>query len=394
LRSGATERFLFYSHDSFGLGHLRRTLALASAVGELAPGANSLIATGSTLASSYRLPPRVETVKLPALTKDDTGHYHAARLGLDVDHVLELRSALLRATAEVLEPTVVVVDKTPLGLRNELLPTLEWLTRRGGCRLVLGLRDIEDSRASVRRAWMGNRLRERICHYYDRVLVYGPSGTMDALDCLGWDHLGMPIDHVGYVGPRIPGRPPSDLRPGYLLITVGGGGDGFRILRTFIESVRLEPLPCDSLVVTGPLMCDDEVRQIADLAAGLQVRVEEFRADMEHVITGARAVVAMAGYNTVAELMAARKPALLVPRVEPRQEQLMRARKLKAEGYVELLHPDRLEPRTMRAALASLLARHPPTPEPDSQDGAGRAAEILVSMAHSGATERVPEPFG
>ena len=40
-------RILFYSHDSYGLGHLRRTLTLATAMRAAIPDASILIATGS-----------------------------------------------------------------------------------------------------------------------------------------------------------------------------------------------------------------------------------------------------------------------------------------------------------------------------------------------------------
>jgi predicted glycosyltransferase len=147
-------------------------------------------------------------------------------------------------------------------------------------------------------------------------------------------------------------------------------------------------------------MRHSEARRIDELGAGLAVRVEEFRPDMESVIAGAKAVVAMAGYNTVAELMEARKPCLLVPRVKPREEQLLRARALVAAGLADMLHPDSLDPATMRAALDALLARSPPELESSWHNGATRTAEILVSLArHPAAHEpiarrRAPRPTG
>jgi predicted glycosyltransferase len=375
-------RFMFYSHDSFGLGHLRRTLALASAVSELDPTSNSLIVTGSTVASSYRLPPRVDTVKLPTVTKNGGGRYEALRLGTGFRAVRTLRMDVARAAAEAFQPDVAVIDKSPLGLKGELQPTLDLLRDRTDCRLVLGLRDIEDSPAKLRSEWCGAGLQRAIQHYYDQVLIYGPSTTNDALRSLGWEHLGLPVERIGYVVRRIPDQAPPGLPGEYVLVTVGGGADGFRIVATFLEAVRLAPLSCPAVIVTGPLMRDAEARRIDELGAGLAVRVEDFRADMEGVIAGARAVVSMAGYNTVAELMEARKPCLLIPRVTPREEQLVRARALASAGLADILHPDALDPPTMRSALDALLSRPPPEPEDDWDGGATRAAEILIGLAN------------
>jgi predicted glycosyltransferase len=390
-------RFMFYSHDSFGLGHLRRTLALASAVAQLDPESNSLILTGSTVASSYRLPPRVDTVKLPAVTKSRRG-YEPLRLGGDFGAVRSVRSEIALAAGHGFRPDVAVVDKSPLGLRGELQPALS-LLRREGCRLVLGLRDIDDSPAKVRGEWLRGGLQAKIRRYYDQILVYGPDDAADdALSCLGWNEIGPPIEHVGYVAPRIPERAPPGLPEEYLLVTVGGGGDGFRILTTFLEAVRRAPLACPAVIVTGPLMDDAEARSVDELSAGLPVQVEGFRPDMEAVIGGARAVVAMAGYNTVAELMEARKPCLLVPRVKPREEQLVRAEGLAAAGLALMLHPDSLDPATMRSALGALLAQRPPQPSRSWHNGATRSAEILIDLAREPglnrriARSKVPRP--
>jgi len=373
-------RFMFYSHDSCGLGHLRRTLALASAVTDRDPESNSLIVTGSTVASSYRLPPRVDTVKLPTVTKNGRG-YEPLRLNTSFESIETVRGMVAAAAAEAFKPDVTVVDKTPLGLRGELRAALRLLRGGSGCRLVLGLRDIEDSHANVRREWLRGDLQAQISRYYDQIVIYGPSGGEDALSCLGWDDLGVPVEHVGYVARQIPERPPPGFPSEYLLVTVGGGGDGFRILETFLSAVRQAPMPCPAVIVTGPLMGDAEARRVDELSAGLPVRVEEFRPDMEAIVGGAKAVVAMAGYNTVAELMAARKPCLLVPRVKPREEQLVRAQALAAAGLADMLHPDSLDPASMRSALEALLVR--PSPEPDSSwhNGASRTAEILVGLA-------------
>ncbi len=64
-------RFLLYCHDTFGLGHLRRTLALADYFTTTIPNAEALIVTGSPVAHAFALPPRVDYIKLPAVRSVD-----------------------------------------------------------------------------------------------------------------------------------------------------------------------------------------------------------------------------------------------------------------------------------------------------------------------------------
>jgi predicted glycosyltransferase len=103
-----------------------------------------------------------------------------------------------------------------------------------------------------------------------------------------------------------------------VLVTPGGGGDGFELVRNYLKGLALSKPDFDSLVVTGPLMEDGDRRRVERLARGLRVHVAKFRPDMENLIQGSGAVVAMGGYNTTTELLTSRKPAFIVPRVEPR----------------------------------------------------------------------------
>jgi predicted glycosyltransferase len=375
-------RFLLFSNEAVGLGHLRRALAITERLAQTDPGATSLIVTGSPAQVPFDLPPRVEALTLPSLFRDGNGKHHARRLALDDGEVGRLRGDVARAAALAFKPDCAVVDRFPLGLEGELGPVLEAL-RVSGCRLVLGLRDIEADPSEVRRTW-GPDQRRAIGRFYDLVLVYGPeSPPLDALDCLslGEDNLPVPIVHVGYVGGGRNGSAPDDVPEDFVLATVGGGSDGFDVLATFVESLRLEPLPCPALVVTGPLMPRELVEHLEERSRGLAVQVRRFTPNLEALIRRARAVVCMAGYNTVAELMRARKPALLVPRVSPIREQLVRARELGRRGLQDVLHPRDLSPATMRAALDRLLARPEPPFEEEHFRGTELTADLLASLA-------------
>jgi len=80
-----------------------------------------------------------------------------------------------------------------------------------------------------------------------------------------------------------------------------------------------------------------------------------FEARFERLVERAIGVVAMGGYNTFCEILSFGKPALIVPRTKPRQEQMLRARRAEALGLVRVL-PDseRQDPTIMAKELATL----------------------------------------
>jgi predicted glycosyltransferase len=372
-----SRRFLFYTNECVGLGHLRRTVSLAHGICELDAAATSLIITGAPVAPDQRLPTRVDTVKLPQLGRDPEGMHRPHRLDVDLEVVRNLRAGLALAAAETFQPDVAVVDKTPRGLCDELVPTLEAL-RRTSCRIVLGLRDVEDR--AVQLQW-NESMRDAVLRYYDAVFVYGPPSSPDALEAVGWTDLPLPVHHVGYVGRPVASAPPDDLPGEYVLVTAGGGADGFHLLAAVLEAIAADPIGLPTLVVAGPMMAAPELERLRALAHGTDARVEEFRPDMDAVIGGATAIVSMAGYNTVAELLRARKRALLVPRTRPSEEQLVRARLVADAGLASMLLPDELEPRRLRAALGRLLASPPPAVDEELYRGTSRAAVLLAELA-------------
>jgi predicted glycosyltransferase len=69
------------------------------------------------------------------------------------------------------------------------------------------------------------------------------------------------------------------------------------------------------------------------------------------------AVVAMGGYNTFCEILSFDKTALIVPRTEPRREQLIRAERAARLGLVRMLPEDEEhDPAVMAACLHEIDA--------------------------------------
>ena len=149
----SSPKVLIYSHDSFGLGHLRRCRTIAHALTRRFSDMSVLILSGSPIIGSFEFRSRVDFVRIPGVIKLRNGEYTPLSLSLNIEHILAIRSSIIEHTAKVFDPDILIVDKEPLGLRGEILGTLEMLKQRGNTRLILGLRDVMDDPTVLREEW-------------------------------------------------------------------------------------------------------------------------------------------------------------------------------------------------------------------------------------------------
>src|ERR1044072_5773173 len=141
----STPKILLYSHDTFGLGNIRRTLLLAQELIEQHPTAAILLITGSQMIHSFRIPEGVDYIKLPCLDRIDAERYESRFLLECSEAVKRTRRAIIERTVLGFAPDLMIVDKRPAGVDGELAETLTALRNsRYPTRLVVGVGDILD----------------------------------------------------------------------------------------------------------------------------------------------------------------------------------------------------------------------------------------------------------
>ncbi|HEU4491593.1 MAG TPA: glycosyltransferase [Jiangellales bacterium] len=356
-------RIALYGHDTVGLGHLRRNLTLARTLAGPPVDADVLVVAGVPEAALFPRPDGVDVVTLPTVAKDASGGYVAGGLGIPLEEVVAIRSAVLRAALGSFAPDLLVVDKVALGLGGELAPALRRLRSRFGTRTVLGLRDVLDDPRVARTEWRRLRTTEVLREHYDEVWVYGDPAVHDLADaCHVPPGLRAVVHHVGYLADGRTGSPvpPPGPAPGtpYVVGLVGGGQDGRRLATALAGAAGLAGVP-HVVLVAGPYLPATTLDTLRR-SAGPALTVVRFATEPERWLAGAEAVVSMGGYNTVAEVLTTPTPALLVPRTTPRLEQWVRAERLAAMGLVDVLHPADLEPGRLARWVAEAAGRRVP----------------------------------
>jgi predicted glycosyltransferase len=362
------KRVLIYSHDTFGLGNIRRMLEIAKDVVHSSSRVSVLVITGSPMLHAFRIPQRIDYLKLPCLSRDIDGHYGARFLDLALAETVRLRANIIRSAISDFNPDLILVDKKPFGVEDELsgaFVALQSKTRRP--KLMLLLRDILDGAEATTRVWRKNGYFEAIETYYDQVLVVGSPQIFDLRREYQFPPFAAAkVQFCGYIARQL-GLVPRDvmrdqlgvgLKEPLLLVTPGGGEDGFSMVSTTLSALALIPgaQRPRTHIVCGPEMADGQRSAIQDAVKSLtKVSVQEFCDDMMSLMGAADVVLAMGGYNTVCELMTLRKRALLIPRTKPGTEQLIRAQCMAKRGLLRMLHPEDLNATALLACLRQEL---------------------------------------
>ena len=378
---------MFYSHNGVGVGHAQRQLDLARAYKHRHPTASVLVVTGSHAASMFAIPEGVDYLKLPSLVMVDRYRNWAPRdLSLPTESVSALRAHILEETMRQFHPDVFVADFMPAGPYGELIPALEELERQGG-RAIAGFRDVIDEPEFVRTLWSETGVYETLRRFYSDICVYGDRRMVDFADAYELDEtLAARLHYCGYLGRATPSEAYEPGGRPFVVATSGGGVDGAEGLKQFIDAATLLG-PRDGarwLAVTGPLMPDADHRDLATLADGVGVEVQRVVPELRRAIAAADCVVAMAGYNTVCDILSFQRPAVLTPRNGPSQEQRLRAARLEQWGVANVLAEGRDGPQ-LAAAITSALAATPAT-APVPLDGIQAALDIFdATMARQAA---------
>ncbi len=371
MARNSTFNILMYSHDTYGLGHIRRTMAIASHL----KGAriNILILTGSPIVGRFTFPEQIDFVRIPGMIKKKNDEYFPLSIRINPSHALDIRKNIITATAKTFQPHLFIVDKEPLGLKKEVLPTLQWFKR---CcpktHTILGLRDIMDDRETVRQDWRKKGIYEILDQLYTEIWVYGHREMYDPIAQYAIpEAIQSKIHFTGYIPRKVPGvesvrrvKKENTKNNGrkLVVVTAGGGGDAYPLMDAYLSMLEgLEkPLPFKSVLITGPFMPKSDRRKVVDRARRLGIVAHRFYRRMEEILSAADLVVGMAGYNTSCEILSQGTISLLIPREVPRKEQLIRAQILSGHSLADYIPWSQVSPPALREKVFHLLENpHP-----------------------------------
>jgi predicted glycosyltransferase len=376
---------MMYSHDTIGLGHMRRNTAIAQELVARVPGISVLMLVGCPAGMVFEPHAGIDHVKLPSLTKLGRGRWQAGSLRIDAATTRALRVGILDRVIETFQPDVFLVDHEPVGVWEELVAPIKALRAHGKTRVMLGLRDILDDPDRVAKAWGGGGVGRMISTLYDDILIYGnadfyPSDTAYGLEALR-------PGGVRYCGAVTTVKPAPRSRwagaPRRVLVSGGGGRDAYALLDTTLagfESISTYRRP-ELTLVAGPLMDGELSAALAHRAARAGALFHDIVPDITERLAKSDLFITMGGYNSVTEALATGCPAVVVPRVGPSAEQRIRAERLQATGLATVVWRHDLTPARMASLLTSRVTAPSSTRSLSFNGAATSAGHIIAALS-------------
>lgn len=360
-----TGRVLIAVTHLLGSGHLVRAAQLARALARdgfsvtLASGGVPLRAMEQEPFAFLQLPPvRVEGIDFRKLLDERGQPAPAERMAA--------RIAMLEDATERLAPDVLITEHFPFG-RRQLSD--EFLALIGGARRanpdVLILSSIRDVLVTPKPARIAEA-EERLEALFDAVLVHGEDDVLPLER--SWPvkpPLARKLRYTGYLGASPSGSSPSSLSPpdetaaAEILVSGGGSAAALPLFALALAAARLVRHRGWRILV-GKAVPD---RDFAGLVASApeNALVERARPDFPALLAACAVSVSQAGYNTVLDLVTARRPAILVPFDDGGEtEQSLRAEAFAAAGLAACLKLETLDAPRLAAAVEACFGRAAP----------------------------------
>ena len=382
-------RVLLYVQHLLGIGHLQRAAALAD--GMMRAGLEVTLVTGGMPVQGLEVH-ATHCVQLPPASAADLSFKTLLDVhGRPVDDAWKsLRRQQLMDAWSACEPDALVIELFPFGrrqMRFELLPLLEAARARSprpwiisSVRDVLGGGQTDPARA--------DQMLATFDRYFDHVLVHG-DGALVPFE-RSFRHAGRlagRMHYTGYVvGPPQPvavgdtTQSATACADGGVLVSVGGGAVGQRLLETAVQARPLTLRPGEPWrLLAGVNAAAADLARLRALAGAQRgITIERFRSDFTRLLAHCRVSVSQGGYNTVMEVLQAGAPAVIVPFAGGAEtEQTLRARLLADTGRVVVVEEPALSPQALAHAIDRAAQWDGDGAPPVNLDGARTAAALV-----------------
>lgn len=375
------KRIMYYTHNSIGLGHTFRALAVITAMRKHRPDIDFLVVSGTSVPELF-LRNRIEVIKLPSIKFhiDENTYFLGPRYleNCSVEEISDLRQKIIEDTFNMFRPDVLMVEHNMLGQRGEIIPLLlkKWrqIPQGNTFALVHISRGILKNPSLIEAPFNDRRQRSESIYVgdlYDFIYVMEDRKVIDINRAYFGNRRSLK-KKIQYMG-KITVKTREELAPKddtYRMLN----GSGHEIILACLGRKRFAARIADLLLqafydlnlenryrvffVIDPYL-EPEVKQqmIRRFSNGHAVFLD-FLPNLVDIINTSSLVIGRAGYNTLSEVLLTDSKAILIPEEHGHQEQETRLDKVQKEN-ISVINEEDLTLEKFRETLDRMLHLEP-----------------------------------
>jgi len=351
-------RVLFYTHNSIGLGHVFRTLAVITGIRKWRPDIDFMVLSGTSV-PHVLMRQGIEVVKLPGVKKavEETDCPLKPRYlqSMPVDEVLKFRQTIIREAHDFFKPDVVMVEHYLAGLSGEIAPL--FMAKKACQNSPKDFALVHLSRGIMGSDFNLLRYPDAPCSFpvvpvYDfRYVFDDPAPVCAKGPAAGAPQIGHPVRYLGRIAEKsiaeLPEREAiiNRLRLAdkpIILMYLSRHGDIAGLSKCLMTAVNLAGLDryYQIIMVADPYLNPEIIEDLRSDIRFRHVRFLPFFYPLIDLIHASDIVICRAGYNVINEILLTNTRALVIPEHHPSGEQEERARLLPLNNIAVISEED------------------------------------------------------
>jgi predicted glycosyltransferase len=374
------------SQHNLGVGHFNRSSIIAEELGRLANVKIWLISCGATM-NIFSDNENTHTINLPELKLKNINSIELISGNDKTQSQIELvRVKKIKNLLDSNIPRLFITEFFPFAphrLSGTIIPILKYIKDKYSfCRIICSCRDIPISHNEKFNPIIINNISNIFNSFYDNLLIHSDISIISLKQINRFKNLKIncEIIYTGYVSKNI--KFENDNLNRYssksILVTIGGGRDGNKIIKSAIIAAKhLPKLKFD--IVCGPLMKQENYEHFKNISSCLpNVNIIAKVFELKRYFKFYNLIITTGGYNTLVETLKCNCNILVIPRKNS-YEQHSRAKKLKELDLITVLFDYELNGKSLTERIKQQITNTPKS-HSINLDGTKKTYSILKTL--------------
>ena len=344
-------RILMCSFDEVGLEQTSRAISIAATLTGAIEDCSILLLTDLSTIGRLKLPAKVDFVHLPRVARKNSNYHSTLGLNIEQSNTLKIRHEITQSTIKTFRPDILIFDESFLGSGDECKEIVSCISDElPNAKVIWGLSDTQGNPEYVISKWKKEGIFDIFDLHSDEIWIYGSRENFDYAEKYQLpEYISNKLLYTGYltsqsVLPRTVCKDVASLNQGLptVVLLCGNDSDDYAFIDSYLRFIEaaVAERSFQSIIMAGPSISSRKKRELMSRAQRLpNTLFKRFSKHGLHYIRFADLVISRGSYSVISEIVAHRKPSVIVPNYEAQSETYTRASLFEKLGFITILEP-------------------------------------------------------